>query len=58
MTLGITICPHCKEQTRVPGGFDEIRMGWATCDHCLSEFLIVDNVPMTEEQYRKGGRVQ
>jgi len=50
MTLSVTVCPHCKAQTSIPGGFDEIRGGWVTCEHCQSEFLIIDNTPMTEGQ--------
>ena len=58
MTLAVTICPHCKKRTGATGGFDEIYAGWFTCEHCLSKFLIIDNIPMTEEQYRQMSRVQ
>jgi transposase-like protein len=51
-------CPHCKDQTKIPGGFDSIDVGRFTCEQCRSEFLIIDNVPMTEEQYRQGTRLQ
>jgi transposase-like protein len=51
-------CPHCKEQTSIPGGFDYIDAGRFACEHCRSEFLIINNVPMTEEQYRQGSKVQ
>jgi transposase-like protein len=45
-------CPYCKLQTNIPGGFDEIDVGRFTCELCRSEFLIIDNVPMTQEQYQ------
>jgi len=48
-------CPHCGQETHDPKAalFDSIFMARVTCQHCLREFLVVDNVPMTEEQYRQ-----
>lgn len=54
----MVLCPHCKAQTAIPCGFDTIDVGRFTCEHCLTEFLIIDNVPMTEEQYQQGSQVQ
>ena len=50
----MVICPHCRAQTSILGGFDSIDAGRFTCEHCLTEFLVIDNVPMSEEQYRRG----
>ena len=36
--------------------FDTIDMGRETCTHCGQEFLIVNDIPMTEQQYRDGKR--
>jgi hypothetical protein len=46
-------CPHCGEQTKigVTPLFDTILMARKRCDHCGLEFLIVNDEPMTEEQY-------
>jgi hypothetical protein len=30
----------------------------ATCEHCEQEFLVIDNVPMTEQQYAASRRTQ
>ena len=57
-TVSVVICPHCQSQTAIPGGFDSIDVGRFTCEHCRTEFLIIDNIPMTEVQYRKGSTVQ
>jgi hypothetical protein len=57
-TRFVVICPHCKEQTSIPGGFDSIEVGIFTCDNCHAEFLIIDDVAMTEEQYRQRSWVQ
>lgn len=46
-------CPHCGEQTKIGVTllFDPTLMARKRCDHCGLEFLIADDVPMTEEQY-------
>jgi hypothetical protein len=46
--------PYCKEQTNVPGAADfwMVEVGRATCEHCGKDFLVVENMPMTEEQYK------
>jgi hypothetical protein len=48
-------CPHCGEQTGIGGAasFDAILLARKTCEHCRLEFLIVDDVPMTEEQHER-----
>jgi DNA-directed RNA polymerase subunit RPC12/RpoP len=53
------ICPHCGQDANDPKAdlFDSISMGRLTCANCAREFLVVDDVPMTEEQYRQGNRV-
>jgi transcription elongation factor Elf1 len=47
-------CPYCKAETDVVGtaDFATIDLGRAICEHCGKEFIIVENLPMTEEQYR------
>jgi hypothetical protein len=32
-------------------------MSTKTCEHCGLEFLIVNDVPMTEEQYERQGNL-
>jgi len=56
----VIICPHCGQEADDPKAalFDSISMGRLTCQHCGREFLVVDDVPMTEEQYRRGNAVQ
>jgi rRNA maturation protein Nop10 len=53
-------CPHCGRQTEVFGAdrFDSIDMGRETCTQCGQEFLIVNDIPMTEQQYRDGSKIQ
>jgi hypothetical protein len=53
-------CPHCGFRTSIFGAikFASIEFGRAKCDHCEQEFMIVNNVAMTKEEYRKGGKVQ
>jgi uncharacterized protein YbaR (Trm112 family) len=48
-------CPYCKEKTDVPGAtvFWMVHAASAVCEHCAKEFVIVDNFPMTQEQYRE-----
>jgi hypothetical protein len=43
--------PHAVE-------FESIAIGRLTCDHCEREFLVIDNVPMTEAQYTVKGKIQ
>jgi hypothetical protein len=38
--------------------FDTIDFGRATCDHCKQEFMIVNDIPMTVQQYRQDSKVQ
>jgi hypothetical protein len=47
--------PYCQAETEVIGAaeFATIDVGRAICDNCREEFLIINNVPMTLEQYRK-----
>ena len=49
------ICPYCKQETgvRTAALFDTVLMSRKTCDKCGREFLIVNDVPMTEEQYEQ-----
>jgi hypothetical protein len=46
-------CPHCGERTKigVTPLFDTVLLARKSCDHCGLEFLIVNDEPMTEEQY-------
>lgn len=48
-------CPYCKEETNVAGcaDFATIDIGRAICEHCGKEFIIIENFPMTEAQYRE-----
>jgi len=49
------VCPHCKQETGIGTAalFDTVLMSRKTCDKCGREFLIVNDVPMTKEQYKK-----
>jgi len=49
------ICPYCKLATGIGTAamFDTVLMSRKTCDKCGRQFLIVNDVPMTEEQYKK-----
>jgi hypothetical protein len=53
-------CPHCGQEADDPKAalFDSISMARLTCQHCRQESLVVDDVPITEEQYRRGNIVQ
>jgi len=33
--------------------FESISMGRLTCRHCRRDFLVVDDTPITEEQYQQ-----
>jgi len=48
-------CPHCGEQTGIgrPAMLDTALMPGKTCERCYLEFLIVDGVPVTREQYEQ-----
>jgi hypothetical protein len=48
-------CAHCGQETNDPKAalFDSIFMARVTYQHCLREFLVVDDVAMTEEQHRE-----
>jgi uncharacterized protein YbaR (Trm112 family) len=48
-TVSVVICPHCKEETNIPGDFDYIEAGRFNCEHCHTEFLILDDVPVIWE---------
>jgi hypothetical protein len=47
------ICPHCHEETGIGSAalFDTILMSRKRCEKCAREFLIVNGIPMTPEQY-------
>jgi len=47
------ICPYCNQETGIGTAalFDTVLMSRKTCDKCGREFLIVNDVPMTQEQY-------
>jgi transcription elongation factor Elf1 len=53
-------CPHCGLETSVFGAskFATIVFGRARCDHCRQEFLIVNDIAVTEEEYRKESKIQ
>jgi len=46
------LCPYCHKQTTIPCGaeFQSIDIGRFTCDHCGREFLVIDDVPVIEDQ--------
>jgi uncharacterized protein YbaR (Trm112 family) len=58
--LSMTICPHCGQEAKDPKAalFDSISIGRLTCQHCRREFLVVDDVPMTLEQFQQDKIVQ
>jgi hypothetical protein len=47
-------CPYCLATTDVPGAADfwMVEAASAVCEHCGKEFIIVENFPLTAEQYR------
>jgi hypothetical protein len=51
---GMFACPYCKEKTDVQGAANlwMVFAAIAPCEHCGKEFVIVENFPMTEPQYR------
>jgi transcription elongation factor Elf1 len=53
-------CPRCGRKTAVFGAdqFDTVDMGRGTCEHCHQEFLIVNDIPTTEDEYRLGRKIQ
>jgi len=52
------ICPHCKHVTGIGTAalFDHVFMSRKRCEKCGKDFLIVDSIPMTEEQYARRSR--
>jgi len=54
------ICPHCKQETGIGTAalFDHVFMSRKRCEKCGKEFLIVDGIAMTEEQYSARGRLE
>jgi hypothetical protein len=51
------VCPHCHQETGIgtAAAFGHIFMSRKRCEKCGREFLIVIDIPMTEEQYRRLG---
>jgi transposase-like protein len=49
------ICPHCQQETGIGTAalFDHVFMSRTKCERCGKEFLIVNGVPMTREQYAR-----
>jgi len=47
------ICPYCKKETSIGTAalFDTVFMSRKICDQCGREFMIVNDVGMTQEQY-------
>jgi len=54
-TIRVFPCPYRKKQTKVPGAtpFTTIFLAKASCQACSKEFIVIDNVPLTQEQYRE-----
>ena len=52
------ICPHCHKQTGIGTAsvFDHVLMSRKICEKYGREFLIVNDVPLTEELYRQRGQ--
>ncbi len=46
-------CPYCGEETSMGTAamFDTVFMSRKQCERCKREFLIVNDIPMTETQY-------
>ena len=46
-------CPYCGEETSIGTAamFDTVFMSRKQCEGCKREFLIVNDIPMTEAQY-------
>jgi hypothetical protein len=53
------VCPHCGKDSNDPKAslFDSIKIGRFTCAPGAREFLVVNDVPMTEQQYLQGNKV-
>jgi len=49
-----TLSPANRDRQR--GAFDQILMSRKNCENCGREFLIVDGVPMTEDQFHRRDR--
>ncbi len=53
----VFLCPYCGRTTSVfPEKFSTMDVDRNICEHCGKEILIVNDIPMTEEEYRKGGK--
>jgi len=52
--LKTCICPYCKLETGIGTAalFNTVLMSRKTFDKCGRQFVIVNDAPMTEEQYR------
>jgi transcription elongation factor Elf1 len=51
MTVFRFKCPHCKTEIAGKSSMDQVFMARKTCGVCGKEFLIVDDVPMTDAEY-------
>jgi transposase-like protein len=53
-------CPHCGRQNTfgTSAEFDFIEDGRFTCEHCHQVFLVLNHVPMTEEQFEATERAR
>jgi len=51
-------CPSCHNETGIGTAalFDHVFMSRKKCKRCGRDFLIVDGIPMTEEQYARRSR--
>jgi uncharacterized protein YbaR (Trm112 family) len=46
-------CPHCRAGLILDTPTGTILLARRICPSCEEEFLIVDDVPMTADEYRK-----
>jgi uncharacterized protein (DUF983 family) len=46
-------CPHCGQQTGIGTAalFDTVFMSRKTCEQCGLQLLIVNDIPMTQQEY-------
>jgi transcription elongation factor Elf1 len=53
-------CPYCGRRTTLFGASDieSIAYGRAKCDHCGQDYMIVNDIPMTEKEYDEGRKSQ
>ena len=49
--LPLMKCPHCNRKIADSVLADDVFLLRTRCERCGKEFLIIDRVPMTEEQY-------